>query len=753
VTFFGTNELLKDYNKIKINPERIPMEKTSNVVLHNHKEYQVHFYSPYGFHLYEVGAKSPIELFPEALGESVAAHHHDKSGYHYSLGGSSLTISLDGKVTFYRQKRVVASFQILGESKQEAESFAEGQKEGHHPSGDTHPYEGGVAFQNNSPVYGLGDKTGPLDKRGYSYLNYNTDNPAAQVDTFKSLYKSINFVTLFYKYNSIGFFLNNSARTYFDINKKDPEVVEATYAEGKLDLHVFVGSFLKVCSYFGLLTGTCPLPPRWALGYQQSRWSYGDEAEVESVIANYQKIGCPLAAVHLDIAYMDHYKDFSVDSVRYPDLGNWAKKLLAQGVHLVTIIDAGVKAEEGYPVYDEGVKKGYFSTLEGKIYHNEVWPGDSVFPAFINPKVQAWWGDHVASFLTKNHIAGIWNDMNEPASFKGPLPEEVEMGGLPHSLAHNVYGHYMDKATYEGFIKAKKRPFIITRAAYAGTSHYSTAWTGDNQSIWDHLRLSIPQMANLSASGEQMIGNDIGGFGGDVTKELLLRWIALGVFSPLMRNHSAYMTRNQEGYQFDEETSRIYATMVKTRYRIIPYLYDLLRESSIKGTPVYRSLAMNYPDDSYTYNEVSEVMLGDALLLAPALNPGEHHRYVYFPDDFYDFFSGKAYKKGHYFIETPLDRLPLFVRKGAIVPLAPLGTLSPEEPATVELYVTPGSAAYFHYQDEGEGLGYLNGRYNLLQIKKMGKKVKIAYVHRGLPGLKTAFVLLAPNGKKKTCFF
>jgi alpha-glucosidase len=729
------------------------MEKALTFKLHDSKTYAVSFFSPYGFRLYEVGVKSPIALFPDALGHSEPRHHQDKAGFHFSLGGSSLTVGFDGKVTFYRQKRIVSSFQILGKNVEQPESFAEGSKEGHHPSGDTHPYEGGVSFPNDGPVYGLGDKTGPLDKRGYSYINYNTDDPSAQVDTFKSLYKSINFVTLFHKYNSIGFFLNNSAKTFFDINKTNPGVVEATYQSGKLDLYLFVGNFLKVCSYFALLTGTNPLPPRWALGYQQSRWSYGDETEVENVIANYQKIGCPLSAVHLDIAYMDHFKDFSVDSARYPDLGTWSKKLLAEGVHLVTIIDAGVKAEKGYPLYDVGLKKGYFATLKGEVYHNEVWPGDSVFPAFISEKVQEWWAEEVARFINKYHVSGIWNDMNEPASFKGPLPEDVEMGGLPHALAHNVYGHYMDKATYEGFLAAKKRPFIITRAAYAGTSHYSTAWTGDNQSIWDHLRLSIPQMANLSASGFQMIGNDIGGFGGDTTKELLLRWIALGVFSPLMRNHSAFMTRNQEGYQFDEETSHIYAQMVQLRYRIIPYLYDLLRESSLKGTPVYRSLVMNYPDDSYTYNENSEVMLGDGLLLAPALNPGEHHRYVYFPDEFYDFETGKAYKKGHYLIETPLDKLPLFVRKGAIIPLAPIGTMSPEEPERLELYVTPGSVTYFHYVDEGDGLAYLKGHYNLIKIVKKGKKVSAAYAHQGLPKLVSKLVLLTPNGKKKELTF
>lgn len=726
------------------------MEKNFEFTLTNKRTYAVTFYSPYAFRLYEVGGGSGIALHPEALGLSAPKITKAKDSVTYSLGGSKLILHKTGVVEFYRQSRLLSSFRLLSTYVPQAEVEDLSGKEGHHPSGGDHGYQGGLVIRNDSPVYGLGDKTGPLDKRGYRYINYNTDNPNAHVDTFKSLYKSINFFTLFHKFNSLGFFLDNSSRTYYDFNQKDPSAVEVSYAAGKLDLYVFVGSLLKVASYFALLSGTNPLPPRFALGYQQSRWSYGSEAEVDAVIAGYQAIGCPLSVIHLDIAYMDHYKDFTVDASRFPDIAAWADKLLGQGVHLVSIIDAGVKAEKGYSLYDEGIKAHHFSTLNGEVYHNEVWPGDSVFPSFMSPLTQDWWSQHVAEFLKSTHISGIWNDMNEPASFKGPLPEDVEMGGLPHSLAHNLYGHYMSKATYEGFIALHKRPFIITRSAFAGTSAYATTWTGDNQSLWDHLRLTIPQQCNLSLSGYQMIGNDIGGFGGDTTKELLLRWIALGVANPLMRNHSAYMTKDQEGYRFDGETSKIYAAMVRLRYELIPYLYDLLREAEVKGTPIYRALVLNYPDDSYTYNENSEFMLGDALLFAPALLPGEHHRYVYFPDDFYDFETGKLYTKGHYLIDTPLDKLPLFVKKNSLLALAPKGTMTPEFTATLVIYATSGSMSYRHYEDAGDGLGYKQGEYNLFLISKKGKKIALSYLHQGLKTHYEKVVVLSPNGHKKT---
>jgi len=678
--------------------------------------------------------------------------NREKDGVRFISHKASLLLHDDGSIAICKSGRLIAAASPIIPPASSIEKDGLSAKEGHKPEGEFSFSKEGYAFVNDSPVYGLGDKTGPLDKRGYSYVNWNTDDPSAQVDTFKSLYKSIPFFVMFHRSESIGVYLDNTGRSLFDFNKNDSRRIEVSYEEGLLDLYLFVGSLIGVCESFSSLVGRPPLPPRWSLGYQQSRWSYGDEKEVEDVLANYREIDVPVSVIHLDIAYMEQYEDFTIDSKRFPDFSAWAETLLRQGVHLVTIIDAGIKALPGYFMYDEGEKGNHFATLKGRIYHNEVWPGDSVFPAFIKVKTQQWWASHVEKLLNQG-VSGIWNDMNEPASFKGPLPPDVDMGGLPHSLAHNIYGDRMAKATYMGFMKAKRRPFIITRAAYATTSRYSTMWTGDNQAIWDHLRLTIPQQCNLSISGVQMIGNDIGGFGGDTTKELLIRWIELGLFSPLMRNHSAYGTRRQEGYAFDEETSRIYSKAVHLRYELIPYFYDKLREAEAHGTPVYRPLIMNFPSDSRLVDENTEFMIGEALLVAPALFPGERFRSVYFPGVFYDFFSGKRFAKGDHLVNVPLDRIPLFVKRGSLVPLGEKGTSSPEFGATLRLLTTKGDASYVHYEDSGDGLGYLNGEFNLFQIEKKKAALSVSYIHEGMKTHYGAIELVDFQGHEKKVLF
>lgn len=672
----------------------------------------------------------------------------EQNGIRFIHLSRSLYIDDEGMFEFKKGHFVVMKATLLSMAKISENSFDEGHE------GEREAFAGtdGLVFESKGPIYGLGDKTGPLDKTGYSYINWNTDDPSAQVDTFKSLYKSIPFFVLFGYPSSLGVYLDNTGRTYFDFAKKDRKKVISSFQEGYFDFYFFSGSFVHVSESFSTFVGTPPLPPRWSLGYQQSRWSYGSKDEVERVIENYRKIDVPVSAVHLDIAYMVLFEDFTIDEKRFPDFSRWSDDLLSRGVHLVTIIDAGVKALPGYFLYDEGLKNKYFSTLKGRVYHNEVWPGDSVFPSFIDEKTQQWWAHHVSLFLTKG-VSGIWNDMNEPASFKGPLPLDVDMGGLPHSLAHNIYGDRMAQATAKGFLDLKRRPFIITRAAYATTAHYSTMWTGDNQSIWDHLRLTIPQMCGLSISGVQMIGNDIGGFSGDTTKELLIRWIQLGTFSPLMRNHSAYGTRMQEGYAFDEETSRLYSKAVHLRYELIPYFYDLLHEAETKGTPLYRPLIMNFPSNERLWNENTEFMIGDALLVAPSLYPGERSRSVYFPSEFFDFRHGKRFEKGDHLISVELNEIPLFVKKGTIVPLAEKHTSSPEFGSVLRLLVTRGNSEYVHFEDAGDGLAYKNGEFNLIRLEKKGPKFFVSYLHHGMKSHYQKIQLVNLKGRVKNIDF
>ena len=513
------------------------------------------------------------------------------------------------------------------------------------------------------PVYGLGERTGPLDKRGYDYINWNTDDPAAHVDTFKSLYQSIPFFMFFDPKWTAGVFLDNASKVHFDINKTDPSSVRVDYEDDACDLYFFFGTMPEVIANYTALTGRNPCPPKWALGPQQSRWSYPTKETVEAVIEGYRKADLPLSVVYLDIDYMDSYKDFTVDESKFPDIRNWLAELKEQGIHVVPILDAGVKAEQGYPIYDEGIANGYFSTLDGEVYHNEVWPGDSVFPAFLDPRVREWWSEKVNDFLELG-FDGIWNDMNEPASFKGPLPLDVEMGAeTPHSLAHNVYGHYMCMAGAEGFRKAGKPLFQLTRAGFAGTCKYSNTWCGDNQSIYEHMRLMLPQLMNMSLSGQSYIGVDIGGFGGDATPELVARWAIAAILNPLFRNHSALGTKAQEPYLLEGEYLEAYRHVLQVRERLIPYMYELLQAAEKDGVCVLRPLVYNYPNDKRVLNENTQIMLGNKYMLAPALFPGQERRSCYFPEDFVDFESGELYEKGDHVIDVSLRRIPLFVRK------------------------------------------------------------------------------------------
>lgn len=594
--------------------------------------------------------------------------------------------------------------------------------------------EKGFALKANRPIYGLGDKTGPLDKRGYSYINWNSDIPEAHVDTSPSLYKSINFFIAFDPTASMGVFLDNSFETRFDFNKAEPEEIRVSYQNGAKDVYYFFGSLSEVIAAYTALLGRNTLPPRFALGTQQSRWSYNDKKEVEEVIAGYRQLGIPLSTIYLDIAYMDHYKDFTVDECKFPDVQNWLNDLKKQGIHIIPIIDAGVKAEEGYRVYDEGVKEGHFCTLNGEVYHNEVWPGDSVFPSFPEVSTRIWWSLLVRDFLRLG-FDGIWNDMNEPASFRGPLPNDVDMGGIPHLEAHNLYAHYMNQATHMAFLGLKKRPYIVTRAACAGTQRFASTWTGDNQSIWDHLRLMIPQLCNLAMSGFVSAGVDIGGFGGDATPELLARWAEAAVFNPIFRNHSSLDTKRQEPYFLDGKEFLAYRNAVLTRYQLIPSLYTALFEAESAGKIALRPLIYNFPKDERAKNENTELMLGDAWLLAPALFPGQETRAAYFPAPFYRFCDGKRFEKGDQLIPCPLGEIPLFLREKSVVVLPPKKEKLYDFPSLLRLcWTEDGPAKTFYYEDSGEGLDYQKGEYNLFEIR-VSKEEGLAIVplHEGMP--------------------
>lgn len=594
--------------------------------------------------------------------------------------------------------------------------------------------------------YALGEKTGFLNKRGYEYEMWNTDNPAPHVETFKVLYKSIPFFIVHNQHYSYGFFFDNTYRQYYDMGKTHPDLVSISYDKGDFNYYFIGGKSLKeVVSNYTLITGRTPLPQRWTLGYQQCRWSYMNKEELMTIAKKYRELEIPCDTLFLDIDYMDHYKVFTYNDVTFNNFKNMVSDLKNMGFKLVTIIDPGVKVEEGYQVYDQAIKNHYVATLNNKTYINQVWPGDSVYPSFVNSKVRTWWGENL-NFITSLGVSGIWNDMNEPASFNGPLPDEVEFLSDDHKIhfheqVHNVYAHYMAMATYEGLKKlTNKRPYIITRAAYSGTQKYSTVWTGDNHSIWPHLEMAIPMILNLGLSGFSFAGTDVGGFSGDCTKELLCRWSQVGAFTPLFRNHSASGTRHQEPWTYDQETIDIYRKSVELRYSLIPYFYDLYYQGSLNGLPIVRPLVLNYPKDLNTFENNDQLMLGDQMLISPVVKQGERHKIVYLPEgEWYDYFSNKKFSSGYHLVQARLDQIPVFVKENAIIPTCKVKQyLSEDDEIIFKVY--GGDNTYIHYQDNGEDFKYQNGEYNLYQVTCKDNKVSIKVLHKGYPLYKNIYI-------------
>lgn len=589
-------------------------------------------------------------------------------------------------------------------------------------------------------IYGLGDKTGGLNKRYYEYEMWNTDNPDPQEDNFKSLYKSIPFMMVLKKKGAYGIFFDNHNKSCFNLGKECDDYYVFGADRGNLDYYFIGGESLKdIVAGYTFLTGRAPMQQLWTLGFHQSRWGYETEREIRSVASEMRKHELPCDCIHFDIDYMDQYKVFTWNKKTYEDGARVLSDFKDMGIKSVAIIDPGVKVEKGYYVYEEGMEEGFFAkTPEGEIYVNEVWPGDAVYPDFGNPKVRTWWGEK-QKFLIDMGVDGVWNDMNEPASFRGPLPDDVmftdEDCPAPHLEMHNIYGHNMAKATYEGWKKySGRRPFVITRACYSGSQKYTTGWTGDNHSIWSHIRMAIPQLCNLGLSGLGFIGTDVGGFGSDCTPELFARWIQLGCFSPFFRDHCAKGCRRQEPWQFGEEVLSISRKYIRLRYELLPYLYDLMRECELTGMPIMRPLVLEFEKDENVKNRNDEFMLGDRMLIAPVVEQGAREKLVYLPKGiWYDYWTGEEKAGEQFFVRSaPLDVCPVYVKAGAVIPKYPVRMhVGKDKDDLLILEAYPGEGSYTHYQDNGEDFQYQEGAYNEYRLTNHDGKVEIEKIHQG----------------------
>ncbi|AGK98646.1 glycoside hydrolase family 31 protein [Clostridium pasteurianum] len=578
--------------------------------------------------------------------------------------------------------------------------------------------------------YGFGEKTGHLNKKGYHYKMWNTDDPKPHVESFEALYKSIPFFIGLKEKQAFGIFFDNTFESHFDIGKENSDYYYFGAVDGNLDYYFIYGPSMKeVVNRYTDLTGRTPLPQLWTLGYQQCRWAYVPEQRLMEIAKEFRNRDIPCDALYLDIDYMDGYRVFTWDKNKFPNPKEMLSELKQNGFKVVTIIDPGVKKDKGYEIYDKGIKNGYFAADKDNIpYVNKVWPGDALYPDFPNEKVRNWWAEN-QKIMMDYGVSGIWNDMNEPASFNGPLPDDVVFNNdgiiTDHREMHNVFGHYMSKATYEGIKKyTNKRPFVITRACYAGTQKYSTVWTGDNQSLWEHLRMSLPMLMNLGLSGITFCGTDVGGFGFDCTAELLSRWVQVGCFTPLFRNHSSIMTRDQEPWAFDKQTEDINRKYIKLRYKLIPYLYDTLWKQKSSGLPLIRPLMLHYQEDENTYEINDEFLCGENILVAPVIEQGKTARMVYLPkgSNWVDYWTKEVFQGGKYIVkEAPLDLCPVYIKQGTIIPNYPVQNYIGEkkiEELTLDIYPAADDTEikYVHYQDDGESFEYRKGVYNLYEF-------------------------------------
>ena len=569
--------------------------------------------------------------------------------------------------------------------------------------------------------FALGDKTGPMDHRNLAFTMWNTDAFGWQEST-DPLYKDIPFILAFRNGTAYGLYLDNTFRSSFDFGKERGDAYSLRAAGGSLDYYFIYGPNSKrVVEQFTGLVGRTPLPPLFALGYQQCRYSYYPESQVRNIASEFRRRKIPADVIYLDIDYQERNRPFTVSRERFPHFQDMIRDLGREGFKVVAITDLHIAKVPGSKPYEEGMKSNYFvKNPDGSVYVGQVWPGDSVFPDFTREEVRRWWGTLYADFV-KAGIRGFWNDMNEPAIFSVasktmPLDtvHSVEGAKADHREIHNVFGMENARATYEGLLRLEPdlRPFVLTRAAFAGTERYAATWTGDNSATWNHMRISLPQIMNLGLSGYAFTGVDIGGFNGNPTPELVTRWMELGTFMPIYRNHAAKGTRFREPWIDGPEHESIRRRAIETRYRLLPYIYTSIEETSRTGVPLMRPLFLEFPDQPTVALNDEEFMFGPSLLVAPKVWDFTGKYTVILPDgEWYDFWSGAKVSGQRLEVDPGLDTLPVYVRGGSIVPQQPLVENTDETPqGPLQLSVYPGPQCHGSvYSDDGRTLAYQRG--------------------------------------------
>lgn len=560
-------------------------------------------------------------------------------------------------------------------------------------------------------VYGLGENMGGINKRGRKYISNCTDDPN-QTESRHSLYAAHNFI-LVDGTTRFGLFVDYPSIVTFDIGFTDKDELTITIDDANYDLYIVEGNDdLSIIKEFRALIGESYIPPKWAFGYGQSRWGYASEDDIRDVVDNYRKNHLPIDSVYMDIDYMERYKDFTLNASTFPDFSDFVYEMKSQNIHLVPIIDAGVKIESGYDVYEEGVKNNFFCKDENdEDFTVAVWPGRCHMPDFLNPEARNWFGSKYERLINCG-IDGFWNDMNEPALFYSEknlkktfakiaeyadkdltLSELWEMQGTVNSLAnneedyksfyhnvngekirhdkvHNLYGYNMTRAASDAFkeICPDKKILMFSRSSYIGMHRYAGIWTGDNASWWSHIELLMHQLPGLNMCGFMYCGADTGGFGYDTNEELLMRFLELSIFTPLLRNHAALGTRDQEIYRFKDIDG--FRNILQLRYGLIPYLYDEYEKAVNNNTLLFTPLGIAFPDNKIARHVEDQLMVGESIMIAPVYKPNQTGRYVYLPEDMtlvrfrsLSDYDVVAYKEGHHYVDAAVDEVLIFIRK------------------------------------------------------------------------------------------
>ena len=602
--------------------------------------------------------------------------------------------------------------------------------------------------------FGLGDKPGPLDRAGEVFTMWNTDAFGWQEST-DPVYKSIPFFLHVSHGRTLGVFLDNTWRSNFDFGHADPSEYTFGAPDGPIDYYLMYGPEPRqVVTAWSWLTGPTPLPPLWALGFQQSRYSYFPESQLREVAERLRKDRIPTDVLWLDIDFQHNNWPFTVNEEAYPNFKGMVQDLAKDKFKLVVITDLHVAKQPGvgYAPYDSGAAGDHFvKNPDGSTYVGTVWPGDAVFPDFTQARTREWWGSLFKTFVDDG-VAGFWNDMNEPAVFGIPektmpanVQSRIDEPGFKKRMAtelevHNIFGLENARATYDGelALRPNERPFVMTRASYAGGQRYGCTWTGDNSSTWNHLRMTVPQIINLGLSGFAFSGADVGGFAGSPSPDLLTRWVELAAFQPIERIHSAKGTRMHEVWVDGPEQEAIRRRFIEERYRLMPYFYTTAEETSRDGLPIDRPLFLEYPDD---LTGGTEFMFGSRILVAPSSYLEEPVPYaVHLPQGtWYDYWTGDQIKSGKpagqvdleqrdkviaqkpLMVTPMLDQLPVYVRGGSILPIAPLTqstSETPNGPLILRVYpLTEGfdsqgeACAGEVYTDDGHTLNFRNGEF------------------------------------------